>query len=480
MTAVVGSKPCTVSKEQLEVAYGQLARFVAIPSVSNTNNSEYREEHLLKAAEFATGLLKGLEFDVKHVTILDKVEPTEEKGAAKDEQPKVRRSPPFILAQKIVDKSKPTLLLYAHYDVQPVDRDKWKTDPYVLTERDGRLYGRGSSDDKGGIIAITTALGAYLKAYGALPVNVKILFEGEEEFGSSHMEPLLAQEKETLEADGLVIMDGGVATVDSGTLTSSTRGLVNLHLEVRSMEKPIHSGVGCLAPDPSMVLAKLMVALEDPSEIPGFMDDCKPLALEERELLKRSSQSSESYAKEHALLPEAPLRGDPKLSVYERVAEMPSISFVNGAWGKPKGGNSIQSSASCQIGVRVTGGQDPVRVAKLLQQYITTHKAGRGFEVSVRIEETCHAWKGDLSQPLSKLYLQAMAEHFKETHVQPTGGALPLLHVFSGAFPKMEMIIPGIEDPICGAHSHNESVDMAVFERAVNSLISFIHLAGKV
>lgn len=448
-----------ISKKELKTAIHQLREFVAIPSLSNTNSPDYHPKHLKAAADFASKKLEEIGFKVRQVKIGD--------------------SPFFILAEKIVNASKPTILLYAHYDVQPVDRSKWKSDPFILTERDGRLYGRGASDDKGGIIGIITALGAYQRAYGALPVNVKIFFEGEEEYGSSHMSALIKQEAPRLKADALVVLDGGNAGVNTGTLTPFTRGLLNLHLEVKAMEKPIHSGVGCLAPDPAAALAELMSSLSDPRKIPGFMDDCTPLKPIERELLRKSSQSAASYAAEQGLVKTAQLRGNPKLSVYERIAEEPSISFVNGGWGTPNGGNSIQDTARCQIGVRLTPGQNPERIAKLLIEYLTSRKIPGGLEIKVtQPEPGCFAWKGDLSRPLSKKYLQALGENFKETHVQPTGGALPFLTEFQATFPEMEVIIPGVEDPKCAAHSHNESQEIRLFERAINSLIAFIRKAG--
>jgi acetylornithine deacetylase/succinyl-diaminopimelate desuccinylase-like protein len=448
-----------INQAELALAIQQLTEFVAIPSVSNPNSPDYNIKHIKSAADYTAKRLEELGFKVRQVKIGD--------------------SAPYVLAEKMVNASKPTLLLYAHYDVQPVDRSKWQSDPFVLTKRDGRLYGRGASDDKGGIIGIITALGAYQKAYGALPVNVKILFEGEEEYGSSHMSALVKQEAARLKADALVILDGGNAGLNTGTLTNSTRGLVNLQLEVKAMEKPIHSGVGCIAPDPAAVLAELMTALGDPKKIPGFMDDCTPLKPMEKEFLRKSSQTSEAYASEHGLVKGAQLRGDPKVSVYERVAEEPSISFVNGGWGVQNGGNSIQESARCQIGVRLTPGQNPDRIAKLLIQYLTSRKVPYGLEVKATLShEGCYAWKGDLSRPLSQKYLAALGDHFQDTHVQPTGGALPFLRDFQKAFPNMEMIIPGVEDPKCAAHSHNESQDIGLFERAINAMIAFFKKAG--
>lgn len=447
-----------VSQKAFDDAICKLGAYVAIPSVSNPHSPDHSMESLQAAADFASNQLEELKFNVRQVSI---------DGSA-----------PFVLAEKITDVTRPTILCYAHYDVQPVVREKWLTDPFVLTQRDGRLYGRGSSDDKGGIIGIITALGEYQKNHGALPFNVKILFEGEEEYGSTHMEALMKQEGDRLKADALVILDGSNLDVNTGTLTTSTRGVMNFKLEVQTMEKPIHSGVGCLAPDPSQIMAELMVSVKDPRKIPGFMDGCDPLKPIERELLAQSSQTAQAYAKDHGLLPSVELRGDPGVSVYERIAEEPSISFVNGAWGIPNGGNSIQESASCEMGVRLTPGQNPDAVGEALRAHLLSQQV-QGAQVTLTQQEGSFAWKGDLSRPLTQKYLAALAENFPHTHVQPCGGALPFLRNFQEAFPNMEMIIPGVEDPACAAHSHNESQDIGLFRRAIDSLYTFFRKVGE-
>ncbi len=450
-----------ISDAEFDYAIEKLKDFVAIPSVSHPQSPHYSMENLKRAADFASGLLKEIGFSPRQVSI---------DGSA-----------PYVLAEMLVDPAKPTILAYAHYDLQPVDPSQWKSDPFVLTERDGRLYGRGASDDKGGMIAIITALGAYLKAYGALPVNVKILFEGEEEYSSSpHMEDFLKLEAEYLQADALVVMDVNNLNVNTGTLTSSTRGVVNLTMEVKTMEEPVHSGLGCLVRDPSLLLAELMVSLKDPRKIPGFMEGRDELKPAEREILSKDSQSAEEYARNYHLVEGEILRGDPALSVYERISEEPSISFVNGEWGKCNGGNSIQSSARCQIGVRMTAGQDPDKVAECVKAYLQDQAQQRNIPVFIELTmKGSFPWKGDLSGPFTQMYFAALEAEFGKTHAQPCGGALPLLRTFQEAQPHMEMILPGVEDPACAAHGHNESQDKGLLRRATNALIGFLHRAGE-
>jgi acetylornithine deacetylase/succinyl-diaminopimelate desuccinylase-like protein len=448
-------------KVNMSEAVSELTKWVAIPSVSNPGSPDYNMKHLDEAAEFAVSRLKQLGFDVRTVRIGD--------------------SPLYVLANKVVDAAKATLLLYAHYDVQPVDREKWDSDPFTMMEKNGRLYGRGASDDKGGGIAIMSALKAYKDAGMELPVNVKILFEGEEEFGSSHMSSLLKQEGESLKADALVVVDGGNRDLQSGSLTSSTRGLANVLLKVNALQKPVHSGMGCLVPDPAQAIARLVSSLNDPKAIPGFLDDVEQMKTEERTILAKSSQSAESYAKEMGVVEKAELRGDPSVSIYERIVEEPSISIVNMNAGQPNGGNSIQDSASCTIGIRTAPGQDPDRVAECVMNYLRSQPVMYNLPIELKLQKKgSWAWKADLSGTFSKLYLKALSQNFEKACAVPCGGALPLLREFKGRFPDMEMMVPGVEDPETAAHSHNESQDKNLLEKAGNSLIAFLYKAGQV
>lgn len=448
-----------LTDEQFNNALGFLGELVAIPSVSNPNSPDYNYDTLARAAHFIESKLQDLGFKVSC--------------------PSIDGSPPYVLAELFSDTAKPTLLLYGHYDVQPVNREKWNSDPFIMQERDGRLYGRGASDDKGGIVAIIAALEAYKKSAGELPVNIKLLFEGEEEFGSSHMQPLLEQKAEQLQADALIVVDGLNRDVDTGTLTSSSRGLVNLKLKVNALEKPIHSGIGCLVPDPAQALAGLVYLLRDPKAIPGFMETIQPLSEEEREILAKSSQSAESYAMEMGVLKNALLRGDPNVSIYERIVQEPSISIVNMNCGQPNGGNSIQESASCTIGIRIVHGQDPQHVADVVSNYLKSHAIMYNLPIEIsKIEKGAWAWKAELARPFAKKYMEALAENFDHSSAMPCGGALPLLREFKDAFPNMEVLVPGVEDPQTSAHSHNESQDILLFRNSINTLISFLNKAG--
>ena len=449
-----------VTDQQFNDAIKLLDQLVAIPSVSNPNSPDYSMENLQLTSEVIEEKLRTLGFEVECASI---------EGSA-----------PFILAQWMVDLTQPTILMYAHYDVQPVDRDKWVSDPFVMEERDGRLYGRGASDDKAGIVSILTALETYLSAGREFPVNVKLLFEGEEEYGSTHMGALLEQYEQKLQADALIVLDGLNRDVHTGTLMSSTRGVINIKLKVNALEKPIHSGIGCLAPDPARSLASLVHSLNDPQLLPGLRADHQPLNDHERAILAQSSQTAESYARDNGVLKGAELRGNPHKSIYERIVEEPSISVVNMNCGQPNGGNSIQESASCTIGIRVTPGQDPDQISHNVIAHLKAQSVLFNLPIEINTDEKgAWAWKANLAGPYSQKYLAAMGENFEDNSAMPCGGALPLLREFQAVFPTMEMIVPGVEDPKTAAHSHNESQDIGIFRNSINSLISFLDKAGE-
>lgn len=444
-----------ISDSGFNQAIEQLGRFVAIPSVSNPNSPDYNMQNLTAAAEFAKLQLEELGFT----------------AACKQ----IEGSPPYVIGEKISDAAKPTFLLYAHYDVQPVDRSKWKSDPFTMVEKNGRLYGRGASDDKGGIIAILTAM----KHCSNLP-NIKVLFEGEEEFGSPHLNTFLKKEAARLNAQALIVLDGMNQDVHTGTLTSSTRGIGCIELEVRALDKPVHSGGGCLVPDPAQSLAALIHSLQDPEKIPGFMDGVEELREEEKEILRKTSVSAETYGKDNGLLQGVNLRGDPNSSIYERIVMEPSISVVNMTSGQKNGGNSIQDSARCAIGVRTLPGQDPDKVVGSIIKHLLAQPLRYNVHVEAKqTEEGSWAWRANLTGKYTSLYFQAMAEHYQTTSAMPTGGALPLLKEFQDLFPGMEMIIPGVEDPGTNAHSFDESQDLGVFRRTIDSLVSFLEKTGQ-
>lgn len=444
-----------VNDRQFSQMIEKLGQLVAIPSVSNISSPDYSSQNLDNAAHFLVKEFEELGFDVKCQ--------------------RINNSPLFITGSKVTDSTKPTVLIYGHYDVQPVDRDHWDSDPFRMIEKKGRLYGRGISDDKAGIFVILAALKVFKEAEKNPIFNLKILIEGEEEFGASNMGSLLKKEHANLASDVLIVIDGVNKGEDIGTLESSTRGVLTMTLKVEALEKPVHSGMCCLAPDPAQALAGLIYSLRNPREIKGFMDDCLYTSDEEISLLAKNSQSEEEHKRKLGVVAGGGLRGDPKLSVYQRILEEPSISILNMNSGQPGGGNSIQSSAECTIGVRLTAGQNPAKIEQVLRDHLTSQSVLYNLPFTFsRAGLSADAWKTDASKFYATKYLKAMQTCYPYIEVVPTGATIPFLSDFQAVFPKTERFIVGIEDPETAAHSHNESQSIAVFRRAIDSLIAFL------
>jgi acetylornithine deacetylase/succinyl-diaminopimelate desuccinylase-like protein len=262
--------PLDYLKKNAPTYLEDLKKLVRIPSVSFDG---FPKETVEKSAQAVLELMKtrGLE----NVQIL-----------------KVGDAHPYVYGERLKAPGKPTLLLYAHHDVQPPGREElWKTSPFEPTVAKGpggeRLYGRGTADDKAGIVVHTSAIDAYLKTVGELPVNVKVVIEGEEEIGSSHLAEFLKTYRSKLDADVLVLTDTSNYDCGVPALTVALRGLVGVEIEVRALSKTVHSGMwGGPVPDPAMALTKMLATLVDEHgviQVPGVMSQVKPLSATEKE-----------------------------------------------------------------------------------------------------------------------------------------------------------------------------------------------------
>jgi acetylornithine deacetylase/succinyl-diaminopimelate desuccinylase-like protein len=265
----------------------------------------------------------------------------------------------------------PTVLIYAHHDVQPPGRpEKWLTPAFEPTLRaDGRLYGRGVVDDKAGLMVHVAALRACLAAHGRLPCNVKLVVEGEEEIGSPHLEAFLRAHRARLDAGVIVLSD--TANLEAGlpSITTSLRGLVVADVRVRGLDHPLHSGMwGGPVPDPASALVRLLARLVDDRgviQIPGIYDDVAEPSAAERVQLARLPFDERTFRKEAGLVEGAALAGEPERTPYERLWLRPSLAFT-ALEGVPLAGsaNRLMEEAQARVGLRLAPSQDAQRAAR--------------------------------------------------------------------------------------------------------------------
>jgi len=283
---------------------------------------------------------------------------------------------PAIYGEWLGAPGRPTFLVYGHYDVQPPDPlDRWTSPPFEPALRDGRVYGRGASDDKGPSMIAIEALGAFLAVEGGLPVNVKFLLEGEEETGSASLGAILRDHRELLRADAVISADGGRWRADLSCINVGSRGNAGFQFTVTSAVKDLHSGrYGGAVPNALHVIAALVASLHEPSgriAVAGFYDGVDLPDAEEREALASIPFDDERF---HAELETIPV-GEPGFTTLERLWYRPTLE-VNGLWGGYTGAGGktvIPSEAHAKLTFRLVPGQDPQTVARSVREHLTRH-----------------------------------------------------------------------------------------------------------
>lgn len=364
---------------------------------------------------------------------------------------------PAVIARHPAPAGAPTVLLYAHHDVQPEgDRDQWASPPFEPTERDGRLYGRGSADDKAGI---ATHLAAFRAHGGQPPVGVTVFVEGEEESGSPSLGRLLAAHRDALAADVIVIADSDNWSTEIPALTVTLRGLVDCVVEVATLDHGLHSGIwGGVVPDALSVLVRLLASLHD--------DDGNVAVAG----LHESTAAAVDYPPER-------VRADSGL--LDGVSEIGSGSAPQRLWAKPaitvigidttpieKASNTLIPRARAKISMRVAPGGDAAAHLDALTAHLQRHTPW-GAQVAVT--------RGDIGEPYAidasgSVYDAARAAFRQAWGVDAIdmgmGGSIPFIAEFAEAFPQAKILVTGVEDPATQAHSINESLHLGVLERA--------------
>ncbi|MFJ2787069.1 MULTISPECIES: dipeptidase [unclassified Streptomyces] len=354
----------------------------------------------------------------------------------------------------------PTVLLYAHYDVQPkLDESAWLSPPFELTERNGRWYGRGSADCKGGVVMHLLALRA-LKANGGVPVTVKVIVEGSEEQGTGGLERYAEQHPELLTSDAIVIGDAGNFRVGLPTVTATLRGMTMIRVGVETLEGNLHSGqFGGAAPDALAALIRILDSLRGPdgsTVIDGLPADSAWEGLQYPE---------EDFRRDAKVLPGVGLPGSG--TVADRIWARPAVTVV-GIDCHPVAGAtpSIPSSARAQISLRVPPGQDSVEATKLLFAHIEKHTPW-GARVTLEQVGQGQPFQADTSSPAYASMAEAMRIAYPGEEMQAAGmgGSIPLCNTLATLYPDTEILLIGLSEPEAQIHAPNESVSPEELER---------------
>ena len=364
---------------------------------------------------------------------------------------------PAVFAEASGPAGAPTVLLYAHHDVQPEGPlEGWTTPPFEPNVRDGRLYGRGSADDKCGIVLHATALRAF---DGRPPVNLKVLIEGEEEAGTEHLPFLIEGHRDLLAADVACIADGGNWRTGIPALETSIRGVVDCTITVRVLDLAVHSGVfGGVAPDALSSLARILATLHDEEgnvAIDGLL----------RVGWDGVQMTEEAFREEAPLRPGVRTIGSGPIS--ERLWSAPAVSVLGiDAPRVREASNQLVPIARAKVSLRIAPGEDPARALDLLVAHLRSH-APWGVEVDIGRGEIGHGLRVRSDGPGFAAMKWAMETAYGRSAVESgSGGSVPLVPVLARTLPEAEILIYGASDEKSQYHSIDESVDIGDLERA--------------
>jgi len=370
----------------------------------------------------------------------------------------------------------PTVLLYAHHDVQPVGTPQgWGSPPFEPTERDGRLYGRGAADDKAGILAHVAAIRAWLDARGALPVNVKVVIEGEEEIGSPSLHDFLAAHGDDLRADVIVLTDLTNWKIGWPGITYALRGMADVYVTVRALAQPVHSGMwGGVVPDALTGMVRLLGTLHDDRgaiAVAGFEDDVRPLGETERarlhDLEGDGADLAAEFRTEARLVDGASFVGDDRRTLLERLWMRPTITPIGlDAPAVDAASNTLLAEVRAKLSCRLAPGQDPERTLSALRDHLVAHVPW-GLDVEVTFGERNAAWVTEPGGPAWDAAVAAMtAAYGREPAAMGCGGSIPFVAPFSDAFGGAPCLLVGVEDPASNAHGEDESLHLEDFAKA--------------
>ncbi|MCB1161784.1 MAG: dipeptidase [Candidatus Latescibacteria bacterium] len=389
----------------------------------------------------------------------------------------------IVYGEHLATEGAPTVLLYGHYDVQPVDPlNLWTTPPFEPTIRDGKVFARGSSDDKGQVLCHLLAIEAFMEATGGLPVNLKIVIEGEEEVGSPNLTPFVEASRERLACDAVMVSDSAFFAKGVPSIVYGLRGLAYMEVIAHGPNRDLHSGsYGGAVANPADALAGMIAALHDEDRriaVPGFYDKVRQLTPAEREEYTRLPHDEEAYM---ADLGVDGLQGEAGFSTLERLSARPTLE-VNGIWGGYMGEGAktvLPAYAGAKISCRLVPDQDPddiaARVEKRLRELapagirleFVRHHGGRPY-LAAPDSPFVEAGKGALEAAFGKRPVMTRE-----------GGSIPVVEAF-GRLLGAPAVLMGLGLPDDNLHSPNEKLDLEQFHKGIEAAAQFMALAGKV
>ena len=422
-----------------------------IPSISA--KSEHRDD-CRRCAEFLAGELRKL-------------------GMTRAESV---RTPghPVVYAEWLGAPGKPTALLYGHYDVQPPEPlDLWRTPPFEPVVQDGKLFARGAVDDKGQVYMHLKAIEAHMKTSGALPINLKIVLEGEEEVGSENLAAFLREQRSRLDADVIVVSDTAMLGPDQPALTYGLRGMLYTQIEVTGPSHDLHSGhFGGAVQNPANALAAILAGLKDAEgrvTVPGFYDSVRPISESERAIMKALPFDERAYLAEAGA--PAPF-GEKGFSTYERMTSRPTLD-VNGMWSGYTGEGSktvLPSFAAAKVSMRLVPAQDPNTLFAAFEKHVRA-LAPPGVTLRVIDMHSAPPWSCDPAGPMLLAARRALSRAWtKPAALIKEGGSIPVMATFAETHPGLPAVMIGFGLDDDNVHAPNEKFSLSSYHGGTRSV----------
>jgi acetylornithine deacetylase/succinyl-diaminopimelate desuccinylase-like protein len=432
-----------------------LSEFLRIKTISADSN--YSKE-MASGAQWLVNYLKSL-------------------GAVETRILKTKKYPVVYGNLSIAGKNKPTILIYGHYDVQPVDPlELWKSDPFEPVIKNGLLFARGSSDMKGQMMVVLGAIKSII-GVDSLPVNLKFMFEGEEEIGSPSIRTFLTEHKELFKSDFVLNLDAGMISKDKPTIVYGLRGLAYFEIYITGPAQDLHSGLfGGVVYNPIQALSELISRMKNSEgviQLPGFYDDVLPLSQEEKTALEKLGMDDKFYKDQTGV---KRLYGEKGFSSTERVGARPTLD-INGIFGGYIGEGPktvIPSKAMAKLSMRLVPEQTPEKVKKQLVKFMEQN-APKEIKWELKMMTSDPASLTDMDFYGTRCFAQAIGEIWRIPPVyQRGGGSIPIVSHMQKIL-GLESVLSGFSLPEDNIHSPNERLDLDVFKKGIDTTIHFLY-----